>query len=207
VKSAQILFAEEKIYRVAIACGLVPLLIGLIIFGAWLPTRAVFLQMLGLIALCLGVILFFVGAFALLRYRHLAKLNPHNTPQQVLRASLRCWFVLLINFPISWAIINGVSAIESCYTVTAENKSNLAFEDIQIRGGGNNEALGNIGPGEQATYRLFFDSEGAVEISAKHRGERLKATLDGYVSPGLGGRADVVFQADATINVSHPNHR
>ncbi len=198
------LYAEHKVYRLAMACGLIPLVLGLSIFGVWVFTRAAFFQTLGLITFALGVISFFIGAYALLRYRHLAKRNPYNTPQQVLRASWQCWLVLLINFPIAVAILNGASAIESCYTVVASNKSNLAFEDIQISGGGYNETLGNIGSGEKTHYRLFFNNEGMVEISGKHRGERIKATLDGYVSPKTGGRAYVIFEANGTINVSHP---
>lgn len=187
-------------YRIALSCGGIPLCAGVSIFLCWLITRWPWLMLAGYANIAIGIVLFVVGAIALGRYRANAT-SP--TRAHVRRRNWIALTVLLINFPVAGGLAFAAIAIETSYTVVIENASSAELVDVRVTGGGVDEYIESIPPGGVAKRTFWIRQDGELNLQAVTDAGTINATVEGYVTPNAGGRAEVIIHSDGTVTVHH----
>jgi len=195
----------NRAHRVALVCGATPLVVGIAIFVTWLVLRLDVLMLAGAYTLCGGMALFVVGGVALARYHWLGARTPSMSGRHLRRSTAACAGLLLLNFPIAGGIVAGALAIETSYTVIVHNASARPLEKVMVIGGGVNESLGSIPAGGTTRQWFWIQHDGQLEFRAACGTSTHSATIDGYVTNGMGGSATVTVNADETITVTDGN--
>lgn len=190
-------------YRIALTCGVTPLLVGVSIFLLWLIPRWEWLVIPGAAAIYGGVAAFFVGAVALARVCWLACRSPNIPRKRHVLAILACIALLLANVAMAGGIIAAVIAMKTRYLVIIRNDSTHVLSGIRVRGGGCEARLGAISPNGATRRSLWIQQDGSLEFLAVSGTTALTHTIDGYVTTGMGGQTTVVINRDASISVRH----
>jgi hypothetical protein len=183
----------------ALVCGALPLVLGTSVFVFWLFTGWTIFEIAGAMVLVCGPIVFLLGICFLLGYLLTTYANGRKPAWLAVVVAA---IVLLSNFPAAAAIIMAVGHIESRYTVTIRNASQEPFTDVRLAGGGLDESLGTIAPGQTATRDLWFAADGRLDLTARLGNAPVSAAVEGYVTPGMGGRAEVIVESADTVRVS-----
>lgn len=191
-------------FRVAIACALVPLLIGLCVFAGWLVTKSEWLMVAGIFDIYLGVALFFVGAICTAVYFVTARRSPGPSTKRIgLRAAL-CACLLLVNFPIAGSLAFAASHIFSAFNFTIENESEKILTDVEVSGPGVKLSFSCVPPEGFVEGTMHFDNDGEVRLLATFDGEQHNEIVEGYVTRGMGGDVRILVDASGQIRVEHP---
>jgi hypothetical protein len=194
---------ESKAYKFSLACGAIPLVLGLIIFITWLELRWKWLEMAGLFTLFVGILLFVCGSVALASF--LVKELKSATPRQhIWRSMIFPSALLLINFPVAGAIIHTVIDVETSYYLTIQNHADASLSDIHIFGGGCNLKLRSVPPKTKSITKIYFSKDDSLTLEAKLGSASITNIVEGYVTSGLGGVAIVSVEADGQVTVIHP---
>lgn len=193
----------DRTFRIALLCGLLPLLVGVSLFVLWLITRWDWLMVGGFLTLYGGLASFLIGAIALTRYCWAACRSANPPRRKWIPAALACAALLLSNFPTAGGIIAGVIAIKTCYSVIVHNASQHALRDVRVCGGGCDADLGTIPPGGLARRSFWIQRDGELEFLAVSGSTTRHMIIDGYVTNGMGGRAEVVVEQNGSISVSN----
>jgi hypothetical protein len=193
----------NRAYRAALACGAVPLVVGIGVFLIWLATRSYWLILPGMGTVYLGCAAFVGGVVMLRRFYRLAS-QTQAFPRRRLRLSvLACAALLMLNFPVAAGIMVAVTAIQTCYVVVVHNASRQPLENVVTSGGGCEELLGHIPPGGTVRKWLWIQRDGSLEFRAVSGTSTHEAPIDGYVTNGLGGNVTVTVDSDGSIIVDH----
>jgi hypothetical protein len=188
-------------YRVALACGLVPLLVGVAIFSLWLITRWQWLMLAGMVTIYGGVALFCIGFVALAVYCWSALRLPDVSGKRLLFSTLGCAATLLSNFAVAAGIIVAAITIETRYTVVVHNASGRPLEHVRVFGGGCDCYIGSIPPSGTTQRSFWVNCDGSLEFSASSGTTTHSQIIEGYVTNGMGGRVVVTIRADEKISV------
>ena len=184
-------------YRLAVLCGVVPLLAGAAIFTAWTLTGWRWLMLAGLVTIGIGTVVFLVGCLAL--YSAHRRARDAGAMQGLTRRTLLAAALLVSNFPaaagLSWAAV----ALETRLVVVVRNDAVVPLEGGRLHGGGADVRLPALAPGASVERWLWFDTDGQLELDASLGGQHVHGVVAGYVTGGLGGRLVVTVRADGTI--------
>jgi hypothetical protein len=101
----------HRSYRIALACGLIPLLTGTLIFITWLGTRWQWLEMAGLFTLLLGPFFILAGMGNLFRFHWLTAAGGTVTRRQRWLRSLLCTGLFGFNFVAAAGILRSVDSV------------------------------------------------------------------------------------------------
>jgi len=197
-------FEVTSWYRMAIACGLFPMLLGSAIFAAWLFSDLDALEIIGLIFIYGGIVLFAVGIVSLVMFVSRARKGgiAHRIPGTLALA------VLLLNFPICAAYIFIAFAMESAHVVIVVNCADMPIENLTLTDPtGRQFQTGTIGPGQFRHTCLDFSGEGAVQFSLNVNGEARAGTLIGYLADPLGSHATLRLSEKLTVQASEEFRR
>jgi hypothetical protein len=195
----------NRAYRVALICGVIPLLIGVPMFLLWLITRWDWLIMAGIFTLYGGVAIFLIDAIALARFCGLAFRTPELPRRRLWLSTLGCAALLLSNFAVAGGITASVIAIETRYTVTVHNASQQPLSGVRVFGGGCEADFGTIPPGGIVRRSFWIQHDGELGFRAVSGATTHTKTIDGYVTNGMGGQTTVTINPDGTISVSNKN--
>ena len=131
-------------HKLAIACGLLPMILGTAIFVAWLITDSDVLEIIGLLLVYGGVALLALGLVCLLAFVSRAR----KAGIAYRRARNWALVVLFLNFPLCAATIFLAFAMESAHHVTLVNRASAPVEDLVLTDPtGRRFAIGTIGSG------------------------------------------------------------
>ncbi len=192
-----------RCHTIALFCGSFPLGFGLSIFILWLGTRWSWLIFAGIFALFIGFALFSVGAGRLF-YFHDHNARPRGMSKfRFWAPTIACIALLLSNFLVAGGIIIAVLAIQTCYTVTVQNASGHRVDHARLFGGGEDDLIGSIPPGQTVVRHLWFGQDGQLIFRAAIGSDTRSALVDAYVTNGGDGRATVILNPDGTISVSN----
>jgi hypothetical protein len=186
-------------YRVALACGALPLVAGIAVFLLWIPTRWEWLMGAGVLVLVVGVALFAVGTLALARFCWLALRMP-EPPPRFWRSTAFAAALLLSNFPAAGAVIWKASDLHSRYTVVVRNATGSALQDARVVGGGCEEVFGAIAPAGEARRSFLIRHDGVLELRAAGIAPR---AISGYVTNGMGGHTTVTVHPNGVVTAEH----
>ncbi len=193
----------NRAYQIALACGLVPLVVGTSIFVLWLVTRWNWLIPTGMLTIAAGMVVVGTGLVALLRYVWISRDDASVKPRRRRLATLLCAALLLVNFPAAAGITVAAIAIETSYTVIVHNATDRPLQNVHVVGGGRDIDLGTIGPRGSARRRFWIKHDGILELSAMSGAHPLSEQIDGYVTSGMGGRTTVTVGRDAKVTIQH----
>ncbi len=189
-------------YRVAMICGVTPLVVGTSIFALWLVTRWDWLVLAGVYTIYGGTIIFLCGSVALARFYWLAA-RQSGFPRRVLwRSTLGCGALLLSNLVVAGGITICAVSLLTRYTVTVHNASQGSLGGVRISGGGCDEDLGTVLPGGTVRPSFRFHQDGRLEFRSGSGATVSAKTIDDYVTRNMGGHASVTIHSDGTISVS-----
>src|SRR6185312_7690842 len=144
----------SRAYRVAMICGAVPLLVGLAIFLLWLITRWGWLMLAGVFTLYAGVVAVALGIIGLAMSPEVRRARPR----------LACAALLLVNFPVAFAICYAAVAVKTGYTVVVHNDSQKSLDRVRVSGGGCDVSFGTIPPGASVHRTMRFRQDGRLEF-------------------------------------------
>jgi uncharacterized membrane protein YdcZ (DUF606 family) len=191
----------NRAYRLSLACGIVPLVAGVGIFLAWVVTRQDWLMTAGMITLVAGFIAFCVGAVALGRFCWLAIRKEHIPRTKVWSKARWSAGLLVVNFPVAAAIIVGVIAIETRYTVRIINDLSQPLHEVRVYGGGVDRRFGTMEPGTTRRQGFWIQQDGELTLEMKLGPTLVQTNIDGYVTQNLGGDVRVTVNADSSITI------
>lgn len=183
----------DNFYRVAIFCGAAPLIAGVGTFLLWTITRWPFLMNLGIWILYGGGVLFVIGCVALLMHFALEAKALYSTRRAAWSRGLRALFLLLVNFPAAAVILSAAIFLESQYTVTIHNRTPHPLQQTRVEGGGVHVEIGTIPPGDSERRALRFMGDGNLRFTARYQGKTIERQVEGYVTSGLGGDAEIIL--------------
>ncbi len=191
-------------YWLAIVCGLTPIILGSVIFAAWLIDDLDSLEMIGLGVIYVGVLLFTVGTIALVIFTTYASRAgiAHR------RSTAIALIILVANFPLCVAFVSLAFAIESAHLVTIENGADVEIKALALGGpSGRSFEVGFVAPGQVRNTCPDFTGEGAVIYSFTIDGETREAVLIGYLAAPLGSRATLRVAEDLSVRTEEEFQR
>ena len=191
-------------YRIAIACGLLPMILGTAIFTEWLFTDLDTLEIIGLWLIYGGIALFAIGIFSLRVF------VSHARRRGILYRKPTAWAlaVLLMNFPLCAAYVSIAFAMESAHVVTVVDRAALPIEGLILTDpAGRQFRIGTVEPGEARHACLDFSGEGAVQFAFNVDGQMRVGTLITYQSNPFGSNATLDLSEDLTANASEEFRR
>jgi hypothetical protein len=191
----------NRAYQVALACGVLPLLVGVSIFVLWVSTGWNWLVAAGIFTLYGGVGVFLVGVIALVWYCRLALRTRGMPRRRVWLSTIGCAGLLFSNFPVAGGIIVAVIALGTRYTVVVHNTLQQPLEDVRVFGGGCEVAFGTLSPGGVVRHSFWIRHDGTLEFHAVGGSTTYAQTIDGYVTNGMGGHTTIVFKPDGRLSV------
>jgi hypothetical protein len=185
--------------KAALVLGATPLVVGLGIFAAWALTHAAWLMNAGLITIYGGIAVV-AGALVFLASYVLGSWRSRSVPRRrLVWQTIGVIILLLANFAAAGAAVVGAVLLETRYTLSVTNQSNVAIDSARVDGGGVNLDLGVIAPGAtvQRTFRIA--REGELVLHGTQGAKKIETSIDGYVTPNLGGDKSIVVAADGTV--------
>ncbi len=191
-------------YRTAIACGLFPILLGTAIFVAWLFTDLDALEIIGLLFIYGGIVLFAAGIVSLFVFVSRARKGRISYRKSTNLALA----VLVLNFPLCAAYISIAFAMESAHVVTVVNRAGMPIEALTLTDpAGRQFRVGTVEPGQVRHACLDFSGEGAVQFSLNVDGETRAGTLIGYLADPLGSHATLRLSEELTAQANEEFRR
>jgi hypothetical protein len=192
----------NRAYRVALFCGVFPLLVGISIFLLWVITSWEWLMTAGYFALCGGVPFFIVGVVALADFCWLANRNPDSSSRRIWLSMLGCGGLLVSNFVAAGGILAAVLALESRYSVVINNASRQSLDDVYVFGGGCEISFGSIPPGRIVRRSFWIQGDGELQFHAIHGSTVIARTVDEYVTSNSGSKTAIHIKPDGSISVT-----
>ncbi len=192
----------SKMDRFALACGLVPLISGIVVFLFWLVSRWEVLKLVGFFVILTGIACILGGAIALI-----FSLRQSLTQGYPIKKNLPKWTLItaifLSNFLAAGAIIVSVLTIESRYTVRIVNQSKQKLSSITITGAGCLIEVPDLPASASTSQHFYVKQDGTLTIKFKTDDSEMEGVIEDYVTNGMGGSAKVTVDENKTILIEH----
>lgn len=183
-----------KWLRLALACGLLPLLAGTFLYVGWRRTEAVGYEVGGTLLLLFGGILFFSGWMAL--WVHILS-NPASTPQQRRRLwipSAVAAVLLALQVPLLIVFVSDVKASRDRYEIVIENASGRDLDELRIDTPRGYHRFAPLRDGTTVHHRFQPTPRGEIRYAYVLEGAHFEGLLD--ASPHAGGRTTLRIPVD-----------
>ena len=192
--------------RVAVACGVLPLTVGVGTLFAFLQSEVSPSEMEGWVGagvsiLTAGLCLFFVGALALGVYLVKGR-SSGVSGRDLAQNAILTLILLLANFPAALACIWVAGEAFSRVHLSLVNESNSTVEELHITWPGGEQHIGDLGTQDSAELSFHVSSDGAVDFTAQQAGAPCEGKLIGYVTSNMGETMRVVFTGDCEVSVT-----
>ncbi|MDX1975624.1 MAG: hypothetical protein SFT92_08145 [Rickettsiales bacterium] len=192
-------------HRISLHCALFPLITGLVIFIAWIASKAFWLLLLGVIAMLMGSLLYMVGMLALIP----ATIKARKTGMPYLRKTIGLFVLLSLNIPMAIGMTTYASYLDvesyTRHSVTVVNNTDRAINKIIITDPeGNPYTIDNISPLSQSRYSFGFQGEGEVRYAIESTGMNKTGVLIDYIRDHVGDKVDIVIQPTGDITIIAP---
>ena len=179
--------------KVAIACGVLPLLAGIMSLIVFLQSDPSSGEVegwmdLGVTILMVGLALFSAGLVTLGVY--VVKAGRSGVPKRDLAQNAILTLILLMaNFPAALACIWVAGDALNRVHISFVNESDMSVEELTISWPGGSQDIKELGPRGRAELSFYVGGEGEVSFSARQGDERCEGVLIGYVTPNLAGES------------------
>jgi hypothetical protein len=181
------------LYRVAVFCWVVPLVIGVAALALYALTFWDWLPVLGFAVFMGGGVLCVVGLICVaVFYVMLRPADPALRRAWSPRAA-RTATLLVANVPV--AVVCAAAGIDllSQWRVTLVNATGAPITDITLTSPGEVATVGRLEPGEDRDVFLSIGGDGEITFAATQDGQPVGGVVVGYVSDGMGGKSTLTF--------------
>jgi len=182
----------------SLACGLIPLIVGVLILLAWFTTRADWLMVAGISNIAAGVLLFVCGLVFLGLYNYSERKAGNAYP---LKKSFLSLSILLFNFPAATLALYSADYVISTSVLTVENNSPYEVSGFILKERDLVYSFPSVTPNRTVTQKYHFKYEGSVDYRLLINGEQKQGIMFGYVSNGMGWEATMVIDKNGSIIV------
>jgi len=196
----------KRFLQAALFCGAAPLVVGIAIFVAWIFTRAGWLMVAGVFTIYAGLCSVGIGAICLVVYVWRSWRSGEIKHRSLVWQAVGTAALLLANFPAGVSVVMGAILIETRYTVTLTNQSDVPLKSAEVCGGGVDVRFGDVAPGATVVRSFWIKADGELVLTAIHGSNKVETTVEGYVTNGMGGDKIVVLDANGSVNIKdkHP---
>ena len=167
--------SKPGLYRTAIWCAAVPMVVGTVDFLLWLLVGGETLMAVGAFTILGGLGLFAVGAGSLIAYLWRELRAGLQSGKALAKRVTLAAVLLLANFPLAFGYMAAAGEIMRTCVVVVANDSSRPVDSFTLSGpdfrrGGPVE-LGPIEPGGRATYKFKPDVDGGIRYDLQ-QGDR-----------------------------------
>ena len=175
-------------YRIALWCGLAPLISGAAVFLIWLVVRNGWLQIAGFIIFILGLVLFVVGIMSLLIYLYTAR---KNKIEHYIKRSFVAGSILVVNFPVAALLMFAFFKI-AYHQLIIVNESEHYITKVEISGPVRHW-VNSISPRTTYKSKIYPDSEGNAHY---------QLLINGFRHEGVLGLIDEIFPETRIMTIT-----
>ena len=98
------------------------------------------------------------------------------------------WLLLnCSNLLVAILILNAVMYVQSLYRLELVNHGNQTLYACALKGGGINQAIGDMAPQSNRHFELRFEQDDVLKLSCRKNSQAFEWVIEGYVSAGIGG--------------------
>jgi len=193
-------------YKIALLCGLAPLIIAVIILMGWFLTDAEEFLIAGIFNILGGLVLFFIGISCLIVYEYQHRQQYQHSAWKKL---LKPFLVLLSNFPAAAACIYAVLFMQTISQLVIVNQTQEVIPVIHLTSELSKtfgvKHLKGVMPND-VTKKLFrFKHSGSIEYSFELNGRLHEGTLVGYISRQHGKNVVMTISNNGEVSVEEEN--
>jgi hypothetical protein len=87
------------------------------------------------------------------------------------------------------------------FCVDVVNRSSIAIEDLELKGGGADAALDSLQPSARLRHCFETGPEGALVLRFRFDNRAVEYIVDGYITSGEGGEAVAEILDDGSVSV------
>jgi hypothetical protein len=191
--------SSETAFYVALACGIIPAVLGTLIVGLWLATRWRYLIPFGFADVVLGLLCSLIGGIALVVYFWRAFASARRPVRAWLVRGFVAGALLLGNFPLCGLCIT-LASMNRLEVVNASGANVSSF--VVADPNGTKWEMGPIASGGRKRRLIRTQGEGAVTFTANINGTSTQGVVTGYMSSGMEGTDwTVTLNADGSHSV------
>lgn len=187
----------NRMLRAAIICGIVPIVVGVMIFLSWVIWPLRMLMDAGLLWLVVGPVIILAGVVLGVIYAVLSVRRRAVSRRALKWRTLGLLGLYLGNFLIAGAVVAAASRVKDLadrYTITVVNSSPLALEEIRLKAPGVEVLYEDIPSGRKVARQFLLPREvGQMTFSCLYGDEPRQEVFEGYFTTGV--------VADGTITV------
>ena len=189
-----------RLRRKAYVLGTLPLVVGAAAYVAWRLTRDDLFVALGLCALAGGAVAVAAGAGFLVA--HVVGLGGRAVAWgAAIRGVLAPAAFLVLVTAVGLGLAGSALRLMETFVVEVRNESDVPIDRIEVAGGGGaGHVWTDLAPGAQASATLRIQRDGVLEYRATVGDAQHDGVAEGYVTPGLSGKALVRYRADGTFS-------
>jgi hypothetical protein len=145
--------------RLAVACAIVPMAVGIFVFLAWLFTRWGGWILAGFATIALGLAAFAVGLWAWDRFVREGLRLPVPLRRRQVFVSYALAALLLLNFPLAGTLVYLYKEVASSWIVVLHNEGSESLVNVEVFGRRVHKEIGTVASGEssRATLRGLAD--------------------------------------------------
>jgi hypothetical protein len=181
------------LYRIALLCWLVPLVVGVATLALYAWTFWEWLPEFGWLTLGGGTILLVAGLICISVFRMGVRRCDPNIRDAWLSRANRATTLLNSNVLVALGCAFAGLALMEYFPVTLVNQTNEPITDITINATGGIAELKRLEPGQTRRLLVQPKGEGGVMFTATQNGSGITGVAAGYVSAASGGRSRVTF--------------
>ncbi len=157
-------------YRIALVCGTLPLVFGVLIMCLWVPFQVDWLALMGLFTILAGTVLVMVGFAALFVARLVASREEGCDPKLVRKKVLLGAALLFVNFPVAAGFVWCANLMtQSGIEVVVYNSSGEILSDVHCTGWNGSVEISDIAPGEHGRGVVHLNNPGGFNLEAQAR--------------------------------------
>lgn len=190
---------QVALYRIAMACAVVPQAVGLSTLALYAYGRWDALPLVGLLTLGVGLVLLVVGVVCLLTFQYgLHRCDP-AVAAEWRRPAKWTGGLLLLGLPVAFLCAAAGIYLMSQYVVVVRNTSASPVSSISLTSPDDSAWIKTLRPGETRRAYLDIEQDGEIAFSATQNGVVVSGTVEGYVTPSLAGRATLTFTPSGPV--------
>jgi hypothetical protein len=187
--------------RAALALALLPLLLGTLVFLAWLSTDWTPLVFVGLLVHNFGLVATVVVAILLVQgHRHAARAGVARSVRR--RRTLGIALVMLANYPVAAGMMVVGEQLITRWSVTIENDAETPWSGVELQWPGGQHLVEVLAPGAQTDVSLWILHDGVVTLGWQEAAGREHRTVLDYVTPGWGGQVELVRRGAGDVRMA-----
>ena len=178
----------KTLLKVAWVASAAPLVVGSGIFVAWLLTRKDNFIPAGLVTIFVGLGSVAVAVVCLAIYLRRNWHSVEVSRQRLMWQATALISLILLNFVAAAGFVVAAVMIDTCYSLSITNQGNEPLRNVRVSVGGFGVDFKDIPAGGTAKRNFWIEGEGALILTALRGEQEIEGMVDGYVTPGMGGK-------------------